>query len=478
MALIQPVILSGGSGTRLWPVSRVLLPKQLQALTSKLTMLQETALRVSDPSRFSPPIVISNEEHRFPIAAQLEEIGVKPLHHVLEPAGRNTAAACAIAAHLVSETDPKQTLLILPSDHLVTDTDRFVTGISTGAELAGSGAIVLFGIPATRPETGYGYIVRGTAQSGRAKSYKVDSFVEKPDMATAQELIAARNCYWNSGIFLMRADTLLDEMERLRPQIYQMTGEAVAHASRQTDFLRVETSSFLRTPSEPIDKAVMERSDRLCVLQAEFGWSDIGSWSALWDVSAKDRNGNAVLGDAMLLDSRNCFIRSERALIAAVGVDDTVIIEDGDAVLVCSKSHAQGVKELVERMRQQGRREQLNHLQVTRPWGRFETISAGANYQVKVLHVKPGAALSLQFHRRRAEHWVVVQGTAEVTLDGEAKILGPSEAIDIPLGVPHRLRNAGSEPLLVIEVQLGSYLGEDDIVRLEDPYRRAISPMT
>lgn len=474
MTLIQPVILSGGSGTRLWPLSRVLQPKQLQSLMSEYSLLQETALRVADRTRFAPPIVVSNEEHRFAIAAQLEEIGLAARAHLLEPAGRNTAAAVAVAAHFAAETDAKQVLLVLPSDHLITERDRFLQGVLQGAELASSGAIGLFGIPPAGPETGYGYIVHGPQFSGKAKALKVHSFVEKPEKRVAEELIAGRTAFWNSGIFLFRADTILSELMRLRPQIHDAAKEAVARAGRSGEALRLDSGAFLRLPSEPIDKAVMEHSDRLAVLPAEFGWSDVGTWGAIWDVARKDAHGNAVQGDAVLLDSSNCFVRTDRTLVAAVGLSDTVIVEDGDAVLVCARDKSQGVKDLVERLRAQGRREQLNHLREMRPWGISELVSEGPSFRVKTLVVNPGAALSLQMHRRRAEHWVIVKGTAEVLIDGAARILGPTQTVDIPLGAPHRLRNPGHEPLTVIEVQLGSYLGEDDIVRLEDAYGRPV----
>lgn len=471
---ILPIILSGGSGTRVWPLSRALLPKQLQAMTSDLTLLQETVVRVADQRHFLPPIIVSNEEHRFAIAAQVEEVGISPRAHLLEPAGRNTAAATAIAAHLVAEMDPSTVLAVLPSDHLVTKCEHFVSGMVQAAALAADGAIVLFGIPAARAETGYGYIVPGEKLSGEGEAYQVASFVEKPSSDVADGLLREKLALWNSGMFVMTAETLLRELRNFQPEIVDCCSEAMVKASRESDFIRVESAAFLRTPSVPLDKAVMEKSERLVVIPAAFGWNDIGSWSAMWDVTEKDENGNASIGDTMIVNSRNCYVRGERALVAAVGVDDLIIVEDGDAVLVCARDQAQHVKELVDTMKRDGRRQQLNHLRVMRPWGHFETIAAGRNFQVKTLFVKAGAAISLQFHRRRSEHWVIAQGTAEVTLDGVINVLGPTQSIDVPQGVPHRLRNAGKEPLLVIEVQLGSYLGEDDIVRLEDVYKRAV----
>lgn len=472
-SLVQPVILSGGSGTRVWPLSRALLPKQFQAMTSDLTLLQETATRIADKMTFLPPVVVSNEEHRFAVAAQLEEIGVAPRAHLLEPAGRNTSAAVAVAAELVAETDPAAILLVLPADHLITEIENFVAGVTAAAELASKGSIVLFGIRADRPETGYGYIVKGSPLED-GDVFRVKTFIEKPNKQVAEALIAEQTAFWNSGIFVMSADTFLRELRTFQPEIANCCRDAVAKASRESDFLRVQSESFLLSPAVPIDKAVMEKSERLLVIPAQFGWSDIGSWAAVWDVTTKDTNGNATVGDTLLVNSRNCYVRGDKTLVAAVGVDDLIIVEDGDAVLVCSREQAQDVKMLVDVMKREGRRQQLNHLRVARPWGHFETIAAGRNFQVKTLFVKAGAAISLQFHRRRSEHWVIAQGTAEVTLDGAIHVLGPTQSIDVPQGTSHRLRNAGTEPLLVIEVQLGSYLGEDDIVRLDDVYRRPV----
>ncbi len=456
-------------------MSRSLLPKQLQALTGSRTMIQETVLRTADPDAFKSPIVVSNEEHRFDIAAQLEDAGITPFAHVLEPAGRNTAAATAVAALLAMERDPEAILLIMPSDHAISGREAFRSDLAQAAPMADAGELVLFGIEADAPATGYGYIVRGAALNGTAAGYRVDRFVEKPSREEALDLIGSGRAYWNSGLFLMRGDAVMKELTRHRPAIVDACAEAVTKAARSPDFVRLDSDAFLRSPSEPIDKAVMENSDRLIVLPARFGWSDIGSWSALWEVSTRDGDGNTIVGDALLQASRNCYVRTDKTFVAAVGLEDTIIVEDGDAVLVCARSHANDVKDVVARMKEEGRRQHLNHLHVTRPWGRFETVAAGRNHQVKLLTIKPGASLSLQFHRRRSEHWLVVQGKAEVHLDGQTRVLGPTQSIDIPMGAPHRLSNAGAEPLLVVEVQMGSYLGEDDIVRLEDAYRRPVA---
>ncbi len=430
-------------------------------------------MRVSDPGTFLPPIVVCNEEHRFQIAAQLTEVGIKSRAHILEPAGRNTAAATALAAELVAETDPSTILVILPSDHLVTEVDRFVAGVAQAAKLAADGSIVLFGIPADRPDTGYGYIVPGPAIANGA-AYQVANFIEKPERPIAEAMIAEHIALWNSGIFIMTADTFLRELRNYQTEVADACKEAVAKATRESDFLRVDSEAFSRAPSVPIDRAVMEKSEKLKVIPASFGWSDIGSWSALWDVTKKDSNGNVTIGDTLVVNSSNCYVRGDRTLVAAVGVSDLIIVEDGDAVLVCSRDHSQDVKAIVDILKRDNRRQQLNHLRVSRPWGSFESIASGNGFQVKTLMVKPGAAISLQFHRQRSEHWVVAQGVAEVTLDGAVHRLARTQSIDIPQGATHRLSNPGTEPLLVIEVQLGSYLGEDDIVRLDDSYGRPV----
>lgn len=470
---IHPVILSGGSGTRLWPLSRAAYPKQLMPLVSTGSLLQETVQRVDDRGRFTAPLLICNDEHRFMVAEQLHQNGVVPDRIVLEPIARNTAPAAAAAAVLLAADDPDALMLLLPSDHHIGDAARFLAAVDTAAAAARQGALVTFGMAAERPETGYGYIRRGAALAGVAGCFQVDRFVEKPDLATAQSYVADGHFAWNSGMFLFKAAQLIAELERHAPAVVAAARGAVAGAASDLDFVRLDAAAFAAAPSISIDYAVMERTGHAAVVPAEMGWTDVGSWGALWDIAARDGDGNTLIGDVIATDSRNSYIRGDGRLIAVVGVEDLIIIDTADALLVAPRAKAQEVKAVVDRLKAAGRSEQLHHRRVYRPWGSYESVDAGERFQVKRLIVKPGGRLSLQKHAKRAEHWVVVSGTATVTRGNEEFDLTENQSTYIPVGTVHRLENRTAEPVHLIEVQSGSYLGEDDIVRLDDQYGRA-----
>lgn len=468
---IYPVILSGGVGSRLWPTSRALYPKQLLPLVSERAMLLETAFRVTDPALFAPTIVVSNDEHRFIIAQQMREAGLVPLAHLLEPEGRNTAPAAAAAAAFVQTRDPRGIVLILPADHHIRDVAAFRAAIEAGAQLARDGKLVTFGVVPSAPETGYGYIKRGVPIGEGA--FAVERFVEKPDRATAKAYLDQGGYDWNAGIFMFRADRILDEMRIHCPSIAALAAEAVHKGNRDLDFLRLQPEAFGACPSDSIDYAVMEHTRDAVVVPVDMGWSDIGSWSALWDIGAKDEGGNVVSGDVLAEDTRNCFIRAETGLVATLGVENLIVVETGDVLFIAAKDRVQDVKKIVERIAADGRTEHQAHNRVHRPWGFYESLDSGERHQVKHLMVYPGAALSLQMHHRRAEHWVVVSGHARVTVGQDVKILYENESTYIPVGTRHRLENPGTEPLSIIEVQSGDYLGEDDIVRFDDVYGRS-----
>jgi mannose-1-phosphate guanylyltransferase / mannose-6-phosphate isomerase len=468
-----PVILCGGSGTGLWPVSRAAYPKQLLPLTSQLTLLQETLQRVADPERFAAPLVVCNDDHRFLVAEQLRQHGVAPAAILLEPTGRDTAPAAAAAALLLTAADPEAVMLLLPSDHYVTAHDGFWAAVDRATPAAARGALVTFGITPDRPETGYGYIRQGTALAGCPGCFAVERFIEKPDRATAEAYLAADGYAWNSGMFLFRAARYLAELARLEPAMLEATRAAVAGATRDLDFLRLDKTAFAGAPARSIDYAVMEKTASAAVVPLACGWSDVGSWAALWESAAKDSAGNALLGDVLAADVRNSYIRAESRLVAAVGLADVILVETADAVLAVGRERAQELRPIIEQLQALGRDEHRQHRRVYRPWGSYETVDRGERHQVKRIIVAPGGRLSLQKHAHRAEHWVVVRGTARVTRGDEVFELAENQSTYIPVGTVHRLENRGAEPLHLIEVQSGAYLGEDDIVRLEDTYGRA-----
>ncbi|HEX7645629.1 MAG TPA: mannose-1-phosphate guanylyltransferase/mannose-6-phosphate isomerase [Burkholderiaceae bacterium] len=470
---IYPVILAGGSGSRLWPLSREVLPKQLLPLVSDKTMLQETVLRLSGSPDWMPPLVICGNEHRFLVAEQLREIDIAPAGIVLEPEGRNTAPAAAVAAHFLLKEDKDAVMLVLPADHAITDVPAFQEAIRRAAAAAEWGTLVTFGIVPTSAETGYGYIKRGEAMAGLDGCFKVERFVEKPDLAAAESFVASQEYCWNSGMFLFRAADYLQELGSFRPEMVQQCERAFRDAYRDLDFCRLDEVAFAACPSESIDYAVMESTRRAVVVPSEIGWSDVGSWSALCEVQQADENGNVLRGDVYADGVGNSLIRSESRFVAAIGVQDLVVVETKDAVLVAHKDHVQKVKQVVSQLKAKGRSEHVCHTRVYRPWGCYEGIDCGDRFQVKRITVKPGGKLSLQMHHHRAEHWVVVSGTARVTRGEEVQLLAENESAYIPIGATHRLENPGKVPLHLIEVQSGSYLGEDDIVRLEDIYQRS-----
>ncbi|MGB8276205.1 MAG: mannose-1-phosphate guanylyltransferase/mannose-6-phosphate isomerase [Alphaproteobacteria bacterium] len=469
---IHPVILSGGAGTRLWPMSRELYPKQLLALNSEQSLLQETVRRASDERHFHAPLVICNEEHRFIVAEQLRRISVTPRSVVLEPFGRNTAPAAAVASLMLMESDPDAVLLVMPSDHVIGDESAFLEAVTAGAGAARAGGLVTLGVTPEGAETGYGYIRRGDSLKGHPGCFGVARFVEKPDRDTAQSFVAAGDWHWNSGIFLFKAQAFLSELERHQPEMVAACRAAVKAGKRDLDFFRIGREAFQASPAVSIDYAVMEHTSHAVVVPVTMAWSDVGSWSALWQIGDKDNHGNVCIGDVLVRDVRNCYIRSEHRLVAAVGLEDVVIVATDDAVMVAPREHAQAVRELVEALKAQGRTEHIVHSLVFRPWGSYRSIDSGERFQVKQIVVNPGAKLSLQMHHHRAEHWVVVNGTARVTRGEETFLIQENESTFIPLGVAHRIENPGKVPLRLIEVQSGPYLGEDDIVRFEDSYGR------
>ncbi len=467
MTPIVPVILSGGSGTRLWPLSREAYPKQFLPLVGDDTMLQATWKRVASIAG-AAPIVVANQEHRFMAAEQLRECKVQPQALILEPVGRNTAPAIAIAALQALASGDDALLLVLPSDHVVRNEAAFHAAVKQAAIAAESGKLVTFGIVPTAPETGYGYIKAATGEGVRA----VDRFVEKPDLATAEQYVASGEYFWNSGMFLFKASRYLKELEALQPAILSACRQALDKAARDNDFIRLDAEAFAASPNDSIDYAVMEKTADAAVVPLDAEWNDVGSWSALWEVSDKDADGNACHGDVIALDCKDSYAYGNR-LIAMVGLQDVVVVETDDAVFVGHKDRVQDVKEIVGQIKRDGRSEAAAHRKVYRPWGAYDSIDNGARFQVKRITVKPGATLSLQMHHHRAEHWIVVSGTAEVTRGDEVILLSENQSTYIPLGVTHRLKNPGKLPLELIEVQSGSYLGEDDIVRFEDSYGRA-----
>jgi mannose-1-phosphate guanylyltransferase/mannose-6-phosphate isomerase len=456
---MQPVILCGGSGTRLWPLSREHHPKPLHAVNGERTLLQETALRCQ-----GEPLVICNETHRFLVQEQLRRAGIRPRAILLESKGRGTAAALTLAAvHAITADDP--VLLAMPSDHFIPQRDAFHQAVARGAALAEQGKIVAFGVPPVSPETGYGYI--------RARGDHLEAFVEKPDAAKAAEYVASGRYLWNAGIFAVRASVWLDAIGEFRPDIFKACERAYRQGKRDGSFYRVDPAIFAECPSDSIDYAVMEKITDAMVVRLDAGWSDVGAWDALWDIEAKNADGNVIHGDVHAVDTRNALLISQHRLLACVGLEDVVVIETADAVMVAHKDKAQAIGPLVAKLKAAGRAECFAHRKVHRPWGSYDGIESGERFQVKRIVVDPGASLSLQMHYHRAEHWIVVRGTARVTRGDETFLLTENESTYIPPGTRHRLENPGKMPLELIEVQSGAYLGEDDIVRFDDVYGRS-----
>ncbi|MBY8610158.1 mannose-1-phosphate guanylyltransferase/mannose-6-phosphate isomerase [Burkholderia arboris] len=473
---ICPVILCGGSGTRLWPMSRGGYPKQYLKLTSENTLVQQTALRLRNLQGASAPIIVTNNDQRFLVAEQLRQVDITPSSIVLEPVGRNTAPAIAIAALLAMHDSPDALLLVLPSDHVILNEPAFIAAANEAKLIAADKHLVTFGVTPTEAHTGFGYIRRGTAIADGKQVYKVDAFVEKPDASTAERFVADGSYYWNSGMFMLKASTYIEELHRHAPEIARQAELAFASSRRDNDFLRLDADAFAAIPNVSIDYAVMEKTERAAVVTAaDLGWNDIGSWSALAEIADADEKGNALIGDIFTDAVKNSYIRAEHRMVAALGLDNIVIVETADAVLVAHRDKAQDVKKIVEWLNESGRHESVTHRRVVRPWGSYEGIDQGDRFQVKRIIVNPGAQLSLQMHHHRAEHWIVVKGTALVTNGDKEIMLTENQSTYIPLGATHRLTNPGKIPLELIEVQSGAYLGEDDIVRFEDTYGRAAS---
>ncbi|HEY0635364.1 MAG TPA: mannose-1-phosphate guanylyltransferase/mannose-6-phosphate isomerase [Gammaproteobacteria bacterium] len=474
---ITPVILSGGAGTRLWPVSRELFPKQLMPLVGERTMLQDTLLRLPGLSgrdlEHETPLVICNEEHRFMVAEQLRAIDHQGATIMLEPVGRNTAPALTLAALRQTQTGSDAILLVMPADHVIQDVETFHAAVAIGARLAEQQRLVTFGVVPHEPVTGYGYIRKGSAES-EGDAFAIAAFVEKPDVATAQHYLDSGEYLWNSGIFMMMATVWLEQMARFRPEILAACRTALEKASADRDFCRIDKATFTACPADSIDYAVMEKVEALgAVVPLDAGWSDVGAWTALWDVLPKEESGNVIKGDVLAYKTTNSMLMGSNRLLATVGVDDLLVIDTADAVLVANKNCAQDVKTIVQMLQQDNRSERINHRRVHRPWGAYESIDNGNRYQVKHITVKPGASLSLQMHHHRAEHWIVVSGTARVTRGEENFLVTENQSTYIPIGVNHRLDNPGKVLLEMIEVQSGPYLGEDDIVRFQDVYGRS-----
>ena len=468
---IVPVILSGGNGTRLWPMSRELYPKQLLPLQSEISLLQQTAWRVRGAA-FAAPIVMCGESHRFIIAEQLQALGIEPRAVVLEPAPRSTAPAIAVAAEMIRRDDPDALMLVCPSDHSIGDLPAYQSAVRIAAEVAAEDHLVTFGIPARAADTGYGYIRSAASLDRHPGASLIGEFVEKPPAERAQQMVDEGVWSWNSGMFLFPPSLFLRELARLAPDVAGNATASLAAAEPDLNFLRLSPSHFERCPTISVDHAVMEHTRRAAVVSADFGWDDVGSWSALWRMGDQDANENVMLGDVVNSHSERCYVRSDGVLVATVGLRDTVVVATGDVVLVADRAHDQEVKDVVDRLRAWGRPEAVSHPVVYRPWGAYEAIDAGPGFQVKHITVKPGHRLSLQTHAKRAEHWVVISGTADVVRGDEELVLHERESIDVPVGCVHRLGNSGTEILHLIEVQTGTYLGEDDIVRLDDAYGR------
>jgi mannose-1-phosphate guanylyltransferase/mannose-6-phosphate isomerase len=467
-----PVIMAGGSGTRLWPLSRELYPKQFLALTSEETMFQTTVARCAGMAGAEDPIVLCKDEHRFLVGEQLQQIGVKAGAIILEPAGRNTAPAVAVAAlqAMVHGDDP--VLLILPSDHVINDQEKFRQAVIAGEQLAATGSLITFGIVPHCPETGYGYLKSGAALGEDGNAFRVDRFVEKPDLETARQYLESGDYLWNSGMFMFKASVLIAELDKFAPGIITACRAAFEQKSYDLDFVRLDRDAFSLCPDDSIDYAVMEKTGMAVVIPIDCGWNDVGSWAALHEVSDNDGAGNVIKGDVIVKDTSGCYLRSESRLVATVGLRDHIVIETSDAVVVAPRDRSQDVKTIVEQLRAENRPEAALHRLVYRPWGSYEGVDSAPRFQVKRITVNPGSRLSLQMHHHRAEHWVVVSGTARVTIGDKVVTISENQSTYIPVGEKHRLENPGIIDLELIEIQTGSYLGEDDIVRFDDVYGR------
>lgn len=469
--IIVPVVLSGGTGSRLWPMSRTSFPKQLWSLVSERSMLQETVLR-GKAAGFAPPVVVCNEEHRFLIAEQLREVSVSHPKIVLEPVGRNSAPAITAAALLVAQTHPDAVLWMMAADADIKKTEALAQGMKKAVEAAEQGRIVTFGMTPDCPETGYGYIEKGEPLPGVEGAFTIRSFREKPARDAAEEFVKNGNYFWNSGMFVFRADVLLEEMRRYAPDVLENVKNAVEKRQTDLDFIRLDKESFAQSPDISIDYAIAEKTEVSAVIPADLGWSDVGSWDSLWEISPRDAENNVLVGDVLTEDAHGCYVRSEGPLTTVMGLDDVVVVVTRDAVLVTRKDCAQDVKKLVERLKKEGRSEASVHQKNYRPWGFYEGLIRSERFQVKRIVVAPGGKLSLQKHFHRAEHWVIVEGVALVTRGEEVLLVRENESIYLPQGCVHRLENPGKIPLTLIEVQSGAYLGEDDIIRMEDSYNR------
>ncbi|MEA3151889.1 MAG: mannose-phosphate guanylyltransferase / mannose-6-phosphate isomerase [Gammaproteobacteria bacterium] len=469
MTTIFPVILSGGAGTRLWPLSREMYPKQLLALTSGLTMLQETVNRLAGVAGARGPIVVCNEAHRFTVAEQVQALGRESTAILLEPAGRNTAPAVALAALKAQELDAEAIIVVAPADHVIRDVRAFQQAADVAVLEAAQGKLVTFGIVAHAPETGYGYIRRG---GGDGPTYPVAQFIEKPALDVARQFVDSGDYYWNSGMFVFKASRYLSELGEFAPDILEAATAAYRAARADLDFVRIDKAAFDQCRGESIDYAVMEKTHDAVVLPLDAGWSDVGSWSSLFDALPSDEEGNVLQGDVLVFDTHDCYVHSTSRLVTAVGMDDHIIVETKDAILVAPKDRVQDVKELVSQLKKSGRSESAWHREVYRPWGSYDSLDHGDRFQVKRLTLKPGGMLSLQMHHHRAEHWIVVQGTARVTCGEKIFLLSENESTYVPVGATHRIENPGKVALHIVEVRSGSYMGEDDIVRFEDHYGR------
>jgi len=470
--MFTPVILSGGTGTRLWPLSRTMHPKQFLQLAGEHTMFQQTVVRAMNVPGARPPVVVCNEQYRFLVAEQLRQINVAAQAIVLEPVGRNTAPAVAVAALHALGMDKDALTMVLPADHVIGDEVAFRSAMATALPAASAGRLVLFGIRPAHPEVGYGYIRMGQELAGTRGVHEVSAFREKPDLATATAYLESGEYVWNSGMFLLSASAYLDELSRYAPSMVDACRQALGSARKDMDFIRLDEAAFASCPDDSIDCAVMEKTSLAALVPMDAGWSDVGSWRALWEIAERDDNGNAMTGDIVAYDTRDTYIRAEGRLVTTLGVENLVIVETNDAVLVTTRDMVQDVKKIVDSLKKANRSEATIHRKVYRPWGSYEGIDSGPGFQVKRITVNPGATLSLQLHHHRAEHWVIVRGTARITKGNKEILLSEDQSTYIPLGTLHRLNNPGKIPLELIEVQTGVYLGEDDIVRFEDRYGR------